>query len=111
MKSVPNIDYLMLKIAIRALTNRQKQILDFIKRFIETNQYPPTRQEIMREFDIVGYFAVHNHLHILENKGYIKIIPNIARGIILTGKPYEVESPRGEMPPELPELGGGLETV
>jgi len=68
------------------LTERQKKILLFIKNHMRVKQYPPTRREIMKAFGIKGYFSIHRHLNAMMQKGYIKLIPNIARGIIIIEK-------------------------
>lgn len=53
------------------LTERQKKILDFIRRQIQTRGYGPTIREIGHAFDIASPNGVVGHLNALENKGFI----------------------------------------
>ena len=54
------------------LTERQKDILDFIKRFIVENGYPPTVREIGASLGISSPATIHTHLSNLEHKGIIR---------------------------------------
>jgi repressor LexA len=63
------------------LTQRQGAILKFIKRFQSKHGYPPTRAEIQLQFMFSSQNAVTDHLKAIEGKGWITILPNIARGI------------------------------
>lgn len=68
----------------RPLTDKQAEILDFLGQWIQERGYPPTIAEIARHFGFhVG--AARGHLQALQKKGYIKINPNISRGIEITG--------------------------
>jgi len=58
--------------AKRALTDRQKQILDFIEEMINVSGLPPTIREIGRKFDISSTNGVRSILDALEVKGYIR---------------------------------------
>lgn len=53
------------------LTDRQREILDFIRFFIASRGYPPTVREIGAEFDIRSTNGVADHLASLERKGYL----------------------------------------
>ena len=53
------------------LTQRRRDILDFIVRFQAEHQYPPTYREIGDEFDIRSPNGVMTHLNILREKGYL----------------------------------------
>lgn len=66
------------------LTDRQKEILNFIQSYLEENGYPPTLREIGREFNIVSTFGVKRHLEALTKKGYLNILSNASRGISIT---------------------------
>lgn len=63
-------------------TPRQEEIFQYILRFIKDNEFPPSRQEIADAFTISRPCA-HEHLTKIERKGYLKIIPNISRGIVI----------------------------
>jgi repressor LexA len=55
-----------------ALTRRQRQILDFITRFIEEHRYSPTLQEIGQAFGLSSVATVHKHVSSLVEKGYVR---------------------------------------
>src|SRR4051794_28676668 len=54
-----------------ALTDRQREILDFISRSIAKRGYPPTLREIGSHFGIRSTNGVNDHLRALEKKGYL----------------------------------------
>ncbi len=53
------------------LTKRQKEILDYLKAFIDEMGYAPSFEEICRHFGYTSLATVHEHLSNLERKGYI----------------------------------------
>jgi repressor LexA len=53
------------------LTERQEEILAFIKRAILEQGYPPTIREIGEHFGIRSTNGVNDHLKALERKGYL----------------------------------------
>lgn len=68
------------------LTKRQKQILDYIKKFIKENDYAPTIEEMKSHFRLSSLATVHKHIENLRNKGYLRKIENQARSIQLNDK-------------------------
>ena len=68
---------------MRDLTDRQRQVLDFISSHNDNNGYPPTQRDIAGYLGISGPRAVVKHLEALEKKGYLKR-DNVSRGIALT---------------------------
>jgi DNA modification methylase len=68
------------------LTKRQKQILDYIKKYIEKNDYAPTLEEIRRHFRLSSISTVHQHLENLKTKGYLIRLDNQPRSIQLIRK-------------------------
>jgi repressor LexA len=82
------------------LTKRQKQILDFLEVFLTEYGYPPSYEEIARNFGYTSLATVHEHLENLRQKGYIRKSYNASRSIELM--------PTGSGPAaalELPLLG------
>ena len=53
------------------LTDKQKQMLDALKKYIAKNGYPPTVRELGKELDLSSPATTHFHLSKLESKGYI----------------------------------------
>jgi repressor LexA len=84
-----------------AVTARQKQVYDFIRRYLETNNQPPTIAEIGKHFQMTSPASVHSIVSALEREGLIKRIPNVSRGIELV----EQESPEAGDDFEIPLLG------
>ena len=68
------------------LTDRQEDILTFIKQFTLEAGYPPTLREIGKHFQISSTFGVKRHLEALVKKGFINIESNASRGISLVRK-------------------------
>ncbi|MBR6949180.1 MAG: transcriptional repressor LexA [Bacilli bacterium] len=54
------------------LTDKQKNILQVIKKLIAKNGYPPTVREIGEKAHLSSPATIHFHLTKLEEKGYIK---------------------------------------
>lgn len=84
-----------------AVTARQRHVYDFIRRYIETNNQPPTIAEIGKEFQMTSPASVHSILSALEREGLIKRIPNVSRGIELVKQ----ETPESGDDFEIPLLG------
>lgn len=68
------------------LTERQEEILNFIKEFIFSNGYPPTLREIGKQFNIASTFGIKRHLDALQKKGYLSINSFASRAIAVTEK-------------------------
>ena len=68
----------------RELTDRQREIYEFIANTIREKGYPPTIREIMDRFEIASTNGVRTTLAALEKKGHIKRRPMLSRGIELT---------------------------
>ncbi len=63
------------------LYRRQKQILDFIKQYIDRYSYSPTLGEIAEAIGVHSLATVHEHLQALATKGVIKRFEGAVRGI------------------------------
>jgi repressor LexA len=77
------------------LTARQAEILDFIKRCLEDNGYPPTRAEIAQELGFKSPNAAEEHLKALARKGAIEMTPGASRGIRIPGFEAKTEESSG----------------
>jgi repressor LexA len=76
-----------------ALTDRQREILDFISRSIAKRGYPPTLREIGSHFGIRSTNGVNDHLRALEKKGYLQredLKSRALRPIVAAGQMVEV---------------------
>ena len=54
------------------LTERQKQVLNFIRSYAQTKGYPPSVREICKAVGLSSTASVHNHLHKLQNMRFIQ---------------------------------------
>src|SRR6266446_1991978 len=71
-----------------ALTDRQKEIYDFLLRTIREKGYAPSIPEIGKQFKIASTNGVSDHLKALEKKGYIRRVGKRAIEVLSTlGKP------------------------
>jgi len=64
-----------------ALTQRQRQILDFILSEVNRKGYPPSVREIGQAVGLTSSSTVHSHLTALERKGFIKRDPTKPRAL------------------------------
>jgi len=62
---------------------RQKQILDFLRQFIQSNGSAPTLKQIAKAIDVSSLATVHEHLATLEHKGLIRKKSGKSRSIEL----------------------------
>lgn len=65
----------------RQITDRQKQILDFIRAEIHRRGFPPSVREIGEAVGLSSSSTVHAHLASLEEKGFIRRDPSKPRAV------------------------------
>src|SRR5208282_3183139 len=65
------------------LTARQRQILDWIRAFIDAEGMPPTRAEIASGLGFASPSSAEDHLQALAKKGVLEIVAGAARGLRL----------------------------
>ena len=71
---------------MRALSAKQKHIIDFIRRFLVDKGYPPTIRDIVKGCGISSTSVVDYNLDRLEREGYIRRHPEVSRGIELVNR-------------------------
>jgi len=69
------------------LTERQKEVFEFLKDFLRERGFPPTLREIASHFGLRGPKAPQKTLSILERKGYIRKVPGGSRAIEILSYP------------------------
>ncbi len=94
-----------------ALTKRQKQVLDFLARFINRHGYSPSFEEIGHSLGLSSVATVHKHVENLEKKGFIRRGYNRSRSIDVLALPRpapfsvaagrRAHSPGGDAPLEV----------
>lgn len=63
------------------LTKRQRQIYDYVRRFLEEEGYAPSIEEIAAHFGLSSVATVHEHLRNLQAKGALRRDPNRSRAL------------------------------
>jgi repressor LexA len=66
-----------------ALTRRQRQVYDFLVRFVDEHGYSPSFEEIGEGLGLSSLATVHKHVSNLESKGLLKRDYNRSRSIDL----------------------------
>jgi len=72
------------------ITNKQQQILDYIKQEILNRGYPPTVREICETVNLKSTSSVHSHLETLEKNGYIRRDPTKPRAIEICDDSFQM---------------------
>jgi len=91
----------------KELTEKQRMIFRFINQSIQQRGFPPTVSEIQGEFSFKSPTSVFKHLRAIERKGYIRIHPQIARGIELLVKENLLESETSRNIPLVGRIAAG----
>jgi repressor LexA len=68
------------------LTDRQREIYDYLTRYVDDHGYPPTVREIGEAVGLASPSTVHAHLANLERAGLIKRDPTKPRALELVGR-------------------------
>jgi repressor LexA len=79
------------------LTERQREILDYLRKMLRENAYPPTVREIGLAIGLSSSSTVQNHLNTLERKGYVHRDPSKSRAIELVEKDPLAAPQRGNI--------------
>ena len=85
-----------------SLSQRQENILEFIEKFLDDYQFPPTVRDIQSGCNISSTSVVDYNLQILQKEGYLNRLPDVSRGIELLENAYR-ESKKSSI--KVPVLG------
>lgn len=78
----------------KELTEKQNNVLDFIKKYTATHGYPPSIREIGDGLGLSSPATVHTHIKKLCNAGYLKVNSNKFRAMeILVDNEYAEKDP------------------
>ncbi|WP_194609161.1 transcriptional repressor LexA [Clostridium vitabionis] len=72
------------------LSDKQKEILEYIKEALLNRGYPPTVREICEKVHLKSTSSVHAHLGALEKKGYIRRDPSKPRAIEIVDEDFSL---------------------
>jgi repressor LexA len=90
---------------MKYLTERQRDILNFIREFQKERGVAPTHREICDHFGFSSYGTVYKHLSLLEKKGLIRRDWNQKRGVVLVDPPEAPATAQDSNLRELPLFG------
>jgi repressor LexA len=79
------------------LSKRQQEILDFIKKEVQTKGYPPSVREIGEAVGLASSSTVHGHLARLESKGLIRRDPTKPRAIEILDPDFTSSIPKSNV--------------
>jgi len=86
------------------LTDRQRQIFDFLTKYVDGHGYPPTVREIGEAVGLASPSTVHAHLANLERAGLLRRDPTKPRAIELRREPKAAPEPATDVH-KLPLVG------
>lgn len=90
---------------MKALSIKQRRLLNFIGRFLDDNSYPPTIRDIVSGCGISSTSVVDYNLNILEKFGHIRRHREVSRGIELLGR--SLTSRRQVLVPVIGQIAAG----
>lgn len=88
---------------MKGLTERQKEILDFIREFIQRHSFSPSYEEVKQHFGFSSLGTVQNFVRILKRKGYLSAEKYCGRSLALAEAPAPAPVTVAEC--ELPFIG------
>ncbi len=88
----------------KELSQKQRQILDFIIQQQAQRGYPPSVREICEAANLSSTSTVHGHLERFERKGYIRRDPTKPRAIEILYHPEQEVLPEDMSSPEFNEV-------
>ncbi len=75
------------------LTKRQKQTLDFIKKYLSEHDYAPSLEEIKKHFRLSSVSTAHYHVQALQDMGYLRKEENQPRSLDVFSKQRFIHIP------------------
>jgi repressor LexA len=86
------------------LTAKQHELLQFIQRRLEDSGISPSFEEMKEALDLRSKSGVHRLISALEERGFIRRLPNRARALEVIRQPEDsVAAPRSRKPEALPD--------
>ncbi len=80
------------------MTEKQRDVLDYIRRTIASTGVAPTLQEIATHFGFRSTASAQKHVGLLERKGFLRREKHQKRGLVLADVEPWVASPSLELP-------------
>ena len=82
------------------LTRKQHELISFIQVRLEETGISPSFEEMKEALDLKSKSGVHRLISALEERGFIRRLPNRARALEVLRQPED--APRSVKAPELP---------
>lgn len=80
------------------LTERQRDVLDFIERKLSSNGVAPTLREISEAFGFASTASAQKHIALLERKGFLRREKHQKRGLVLAQRASREDRAGMELP-------------
>jgi repressor LexA len=90
---------------VAALSDRQRQVLDYIKEMVAQRGYPPSVREIGEAIGLSSPSTVHSHLSTLVKAGYLRRDPTKPRAIEVLDAAAPARSSERSKTREVPLVG------
>lgn len=90
------------------ISDKQQQILDYIKEQILNKGYPPSVRDICSAVALKSTSSVHSHLEKLEKNGYIRRDPSKSRTIEIIDEDFNDVRREMSYIPEIGEVAAGV---
>jgi len=75
------------------ITKKQKEVLDFVKRYSKSKDYAPSLEEIQKKFKFASVSTAHYYISKLKKAGSLEKLENRARSISISKKEPLVKIP------------------
>ena len=89
------------------ITNKQREVLEYLKQQVLTKGYPPSVREICDAVGLKSTSSVHAHLESLERNGYIRKDPTKPRAIEIADDGFNVVRTETVYIPEVGRVAAG----
>src|ERR1700712_1325577 len=81
------------------LTRKQHELIRFIQTRLEESGISPSFEEMKEALDLKSKSGVHRLISALEERGFIRRLPNRARALEVLRHPEDVPRPTASAPP------------
>jgi repressor LexA len=69
------------------LTRQQYRLLAFIQSYVREHGYSPSYEEMRNELELKSRSGVHRLVHSLKDRGFVRVLPNLARAVEIVRLP------------------------
>ncbi len=93
---------------MKGLTERQRQVLDFIQEYIQSRRYSPTYREIQEHFGFSSLGSVFKYINILKRKGMLTSEKQSSRSLMPSDFSLHKETAEELLLPFIGHLSAGI---